>query len=138
MEKLPKSQDTLVLRTDFTNDSAWESLCTHLIRPVDDCSAYVQLHSNAQYDGITVAQILELNDTDVDNGPSFMFVVDATAIEHPEQAFLVIDLHDEPGRTFRAIPSVAGAVENNLSIGNMDFWEFADAVDADGIFRGFK
>jgi hypothetical protein len=67
-----------------------------------------------------------------------MFVVDAMAIEHPEQAFLVIDLHEEPGRTFRAIPPIAWAVENNLSIGNMDFWEFVEATDKDGIFRGFK
>ena len=28
-------------------------------------------------------------------------------------------------------------VENNLSISNMDFYEFADNADADGIFRGF-
>jgi hypothetical protein len=30
------------------------------------------------------------------------------------------------------------SVENNLSIGNMDFDEFANAVDKDGIFRGFQ
>jgi len=29
------------------------------------------------------------------------------------------------------------SVENNLSIANMDFSEFADNVDKDGIFRGF-
>jgi hypothetical protein len=30
------------------------------------------------------------------------------------------------------------SVENNLSLANMDFDEFADAVDAAGIFRGFE
>jgi hypothetical protein len=29
-------------------------------------------------------------------------------------------------------------VENNLSIANMGFEEFANAVDKDGIFRGFQ
>jgi hypothetical protein len=29
-------------------------------------------------------------------------------------------------------------VENNLSLFNMDFFEFADAVEADGVFRGFR
>jgi len=29
-------------------------------------------------------------------------------------------------------------VENNLSLANMDFEEFADSVDADGVFRGFE
>ena len=51
---------------------------------------------------------------------------------------LVIDLADQPGRTFRVIPSEMWSVENNLSLANMDFDEFADAVDAAGIFRGFQ
>jgi hypothetical protein len=38
---------------------------------------------------------------------------------------------------FRVIPSQMWSVENNLSIANMDFFEFADAVGDDGIFRGF-
>ena len=46
-------------------------------------------------------------------------------------------MYDEPGRTFRVIPSEMWSVENNLSIANMDFAEFADAVDEDGVFRGF-
>jgi len=29
------------------------------------------------------------------------------------------------------------SVENNLSISNMDFSDFADSADADGVFRGF-
>jgi hypothetical protein len=28
-------------------------------------------------------------------------------------------------------------VENNLSIANMDFQDFVDYVDLDGVFRGF-
>jgi hypothetical protein len=50
---------------------------------------------------------------------------------------LVVDLFEEPGRTFRAVPSAIQSIENNLSIANMDFWEFADNVDAAGVFRGF-
>jgi hypothetical protein len=30
------------------------------------------------------------------------------------------------------------SVENNLSIANMDFIDFAESVDEDGIFRGFS
>jgi hypothetical protein len=51
---------------------------------------------------------------------------------------LVVDLHDKPGRIFRVVPAEIGNVENNLSIANMGFDEFADAVDKDGIFRGFR
>jgi hypothetical protein len=49
----------------------------------------------------------------------------------------VVDLYAEPGRTFRVVPRETWAVENNLSIANMDFAEFADRADPDGIFRGF-
>jgi hypothetical protein len=29
------------------------------------------------------------------------------------------------------------SIQNNLSIANMDFEEFANSVDDDGVFRGF-
>jgi hypothetical protein len=35
------------------------------------------------------------------------------------------------------IPSQIQGIENNLSIGNMVFEEFATAVDERGVFRGF-
>jgi hypothetical protein len=60
-----------------------------------------------------------------------------TARSHPDLPILVVDLYDDPGRTFRVIPSEMWGVENKLSIANMGFEEFADAVDGDGIFRGF-
>ncbi len=67
----------------------------------------------------------------------FMFVVDRTSLTHPERPILVVDLYHEPGRTFRVIPAEAYSVQNNLSVRNMDFFEFADNVDSDGIFHGF-
>ena len=67
-----------------------------------------------------------------------MFVVDNITIAHEEQPVAVLDLWHQPGRTFRVIPSQMWSIENNLSISNMDFFEFADAVDDDGIFRGFR
>ena len=50
----------------------------------------------------------------------------------------MVDLWEQPGRTFRVIPTEAWGVQNNLPIANMDFSEFADRVDPDGIFRGFR
>jgi hypothetical protein len=60
------------------------------------------------------------------------------AVLQPDHPLLVIDLQGEPGREFRAIPSQIQAIENNLSIANMGFEEFAEAVDASGVFRGFE
>ena len=69
---------------------------------------------------------------------SYVIVADAVTMGAPEPSLLVVDLFEEPGRTFRAVPSAIQSIENNLSIANMDFWEFADNVDADGVFRDFK
>jgi hypothetical protein len=58
-------------------------------------------------------------------------------MQHEDFPILVIDLNDQRGRIFRAIPSTIQGIENNLSIANMSFFEFAGTVDSDGIFRGF-
>ena len=68
---------------------------------------------------------------------SFVFVVDREAVSNPEFPILVVNLRRDHGRVFRAIPSTIQSIENNLSIANMSFFEFANAVDADGVFRGF-
>ena len=65
-------------------------------------------------------------------------MVDREAVSNPEFPILVVDLLREPGRGFRAIPSTIQSIENNLSITNMVFSEFANAVAADGVFRGFR
>ena len=57
---------------------------------------------------------------------------------HPDHALLVLDLLEESaGGEFRAVPSAVQSIENNLSIGNMDFDDFATAAGDDGVFRGF-
>jgi len=69
---------------------------------------------------------------------SFVFVVDFVTIPRLDGPILVIDLYAEIGREFRALPRTIQAIENNLSIANMDFREFADNIDSDGIFRDFR
>ena len=68
---------------------------------------------------------------------SYLMIVDRETISHPEHPLLIVDLFEQPTRSFRAVPSATQAVENNLSLANMDFEEFAEAVDGDGIFRDF-
>jgi hypothetical protein len=38
---------------------------------------------------------------------TFAFIADRTPFTHPERLVLVVDLYDEPGRTFRVIPREA-------------------------------
>jgi hypothetical protein len=90
---------------------------------------------DAQYRNLSVAQLLTLLPLDYKH--SFLFVVDRETLSGPDFPVLVVDLHESAGRTFRAIPTQVQSIENNLSIANMDFEEFAEAVDESGVFRGF-
>jgi hypothetical protein len=135
MTQLPKTQHSLVLRTDFSDKCAWDSLCSAIRTPVGEFQAYVDCVSDPKYNGLSAEQLVGLNPQGT--GHRFAFLVDRTALEHPDHPILVVDLSDEPGRTFRVVPSAMWSVENNLGIANMDFAEFADAVGEDGVFRGF-
>jgi hypothetical protein len=138
-KQLPKTNNPLVVRTDFENQQAWKTLCKLIRAPVpapgDTFYAYVQFLEDVAFRGLGIEELLARVPGDYNH--SFLFVVDSIAISNPEFLILVIDLRGVDGRNFRAIPTAIQAIENNLSISNMDFSEFAAAVDEDGIFRGF-
>ena len=69
---------------------------------------------------------------------TFLFVVDRESTTKADHPIMVLDLAEEKGRTFRSAPAQIQAIENNLSIANMDFADFAGAADPDGVFRGFS
>ena len=66
-----------------------------------------------------------------------MFVGDARTFRDPDHPILVLDAGAAPVPSFRTVPGELWSVENNLSLANMDIEEFADATDADGVYRGF-
>jgi hypothetical protein len=138
MKPLPRTENSLVLRTDFSDDDGWASICKAIQKPSPlGFRAYVKCVSDPEYDGLTVEQLLALNPLSTDH--TFVFIVDQMALSHRDRPILVVDLFEEQaGRTFRVIPSEMWSVENNLSLANMDFEDFADIanMDAEGIFRG--
>ena len=131
----PATEHALVVRTDFTDDAAWEALCRTILEPVGAFRPYVDFVNDPAYDGSTTEHLLAHVPHASTN--TFMFIVDRTTLSLPHHPILVMDVDTEPGRTFRVLPSKLWSVDNNLSIANMDFAEFADAVDPDGVFRGF-
>lgn len=135
MKPLPRTENSLVLRTDFSNDAVWETVCLEIRKPVGEFRAYVDCVSDANYAGLNVEDVVALASKDKDR--TFLFVVDELTITSQEHLILVIDLCNEPGQSFRVIPLAMWSVENNLSITNMDFEEFADNSDSSGVFRGF-
>ncbi len=136
MEKFPHSENALVVRTDFSDAAAWESLCQAIIKPVGDFQANVEFLSTEEFDGLTPEQCPAMVPPHWNH--VFVFLADATTLSHPEHPILCVELSETPARAFRVIPSEMWSVENNLSLANMDWSDFADSVAADGIFRGFS
>ena len=137
MKQIPPTENPLVLRTDFSNQEAWEKICSQIQTPVGmfRFRANVEFLDDTEYAGLTKEQVLERIPKNYNH--TFIFIVDRTAISHLDHSLVVVDLYDGSGHEFRAIPSQIQAIENNLSVANMDFEEFAEAVDEDGIYRGF-
>jgi len=138
MAALPSPDDltSLVLRTDFSDDAAWDELRAVLRSEGAHRSAtYV---SDPTYAGVTIQTLV---DTDAaaseDDKLTYVFLADAVTMSDDERLLLAVDLEAEPGRTFRVQPAAFTDVSANLAIANMDFADFADATDASGTFRGF-
>jgi hypothetical protein len=133
VSELPHSHEAgVIVRTDFSSGDTWAAVMYAVTAPSDEgFLAYVQPVDDPAYRGLTADQLLALA------SGSYLFVADTVTMTHPEHPLLVVDLRAEPGRQFRATPAAIQGIQNNLSISNMDFFEFADAAGSDGIFRGF-
>jgi hypothetical protein len=136
MKNIPETRGTLVLRTDFSDEAGWEAICTAVEEPVGEFQAQVDFISDPAYKDLTVVELVELIPPSYNH--LIIFVVDHVSISSPENPIIVMDLSQKRDRTFRVIPLEMWGVENNLSIGNMSYYEFAASVDSDGIFRGFR
>lgn len=125
---------SLLIRTDFSDDDAWRSLVADAGKPYGPdgfMATFVPVDDEA-FEGLG-AEELSSHDGDA----YFVFAADGASMRGPDRTLLVVDRHHERGRSFRVVLAHAHSVENNLSLFNMDFFEFADAVAADGVFRGF-
>lgn len=135
---LPRPNDltSLVLRMDFTNDSAWASVQAALRSWEGDGSA--TFASDPQYVGVSPQELVDAETAASHEGKlTYLFLADATTMANVEHPLLALDLADEPGRTFRVPTRWYADVSTNLTIANMDFSEFANAVDGSGRYRGF-
>ena len=127
---------SLVLRTDFSDDAAWDAVCAE-IEAVEEFSTALFV-SDPRFAGVSVRALVEEDSAaDDDEKVFYVFLADATTMADGEHRLLAVDLADEPGRTFRVPPPWFSDISINLGIANMDFAEFADSVDGSGTYRGF-
>lgn len=144
-----------LIRTDFSSDAAWQRVVDQASRASDngdDADGYEPHLAPISDPGFesTTAEVLagawprechgyviladaqSMSEATAGSDDVTVLLVDLSADDEEEEEFGWIF-----GQTFRSVASEIAGIEANLSLANMDFSEFADSVDDDGIFRGF-
>jgi hypothetical protein len=136
---------TLLVRTHFGHDESWEQLKAAVRTPSEeDFLADVNFVEDRAFDGMDADGLIAQSGTDT-YGESVAFLADERTLISPDWPILVVNVgrpipgvdDDTDYTPFRVIASELWAVENNLNLSNLDWEDFADSVDDDGVFRGF-
>ncbi|MGW2256154.1 DUF6924 domain-containing protein [Kitasatospora sp. NPDC001660] len=144
----------LIIRTDFEDEAAWQAVVEEVSRPWGDCGEYeaeIHLVDDSAWAGAPLEAVV--TEVKRDEDLSVVFVADDTTMKSAHHALLALDLFYEdedldpmyyqelidspPAREFRTAPAAVHDVHANLSIGNMDFHEFAASAlaDPEGVLR---
>lgn len=134
--QLPEGE-SLLIRTDFSNDALWQSVLRSTGDEDEPFYPQFTVVDDRRFDGLTVDGLLQI----VPGDQFYVFVADRRTMEDPEHPLLVVDTgsaaaSDAGGQTVRVTQPGIESIESNLSISNMDFVEFVDAADSDGVYRG--
>ncbi|WP_432510893.1 DUF6924 domain-containing protein [Kineococcus sp. SYSU DK001] len=130
---LPADRGSLLIRTDFTHQLQWEALLNAVQTPSPN--GFVPSLSTIEHQRWAGASVADLAAA----APPYVLLVlaDATTLSSPEMPLLVLEVRDGAVRELRVAPQALASVENNLSIANMGWEDFAGSADPDGVFRGF-
>lgn len=136
--------DALVIRTDFSDNEAWNAVLEELRRPwgpEGEFPASVRVVDVPAWAGATADEVLAA----VNESWSVVFVADHTTMRSPLRALLALstgwedvstldpvyyqELIESPEpREFRTMPVAAHGVHIDLALGNVHFAEYAEAA----------
>ncbi len=132
---LPQGEATPFVRTDFSSDEVWRDvLAAASQESPDGFRAQIEPIDDEAFASANPSDLAALAERATDH--ALVIIADRVTMTDPDRTLLCVDPF-APDASFRVIPSELWGVENNLSVANMDFSDFASAVDADGVFRGF-
>jgi len=101
--------DAALLRTDFSDDRAWEAICAEARAPYGMFMASVVCVSDPAFEGLTPNQLLALTGS---YRHTFIFMADRRTITDPEHREQSLDLQHgfrgirRLGRSGRGVPGV--------------------------------
>lgn len=135
MRELPDHTASILVRTCFTRPDDWRRLQQAFVTPstgdgflpdLDEVDDPAWEHASPE-DVLAAAGELRV-----------VVVADERALSEPGFPALVLRREGRQVHRVRAIAAHMWAIENNLSLFNMDFEEFIRAADDDGVFHGFE
>lgn len=145
---IARGSRTPLVRTAFEDDAAWRTVAEALTGRSDQAgwdseeASLVDAVSDRRYADLDVARLAGAWPQDL---LAYAIVADAMTMKEVgarssvgRASVLYVDLTTERGDSFRSAVDQVPDIAMNLSIANMDFFEFADAVGPDGVFRGFS
>ena len=133
--QFPTSDRTPLIRTDFSHDEAWRRVVAAASSAsADGFQANLHVVDDDSFAGADPVAIAEAANRSSDF--ALLIIADSATMSDSEMPLLCLE-PSSPGERLRVVPAEVWAVENNLSLANMDFAEFAAAADPDGVFRGF-
>jgi hypothetical protein len=136
MAALPITDDSLLVRTHFGDQAAWQRLqAAALGENEDGFRAYLAVVDDDTLEGASWEQLRAAVLTAAQHA-SVLFIADEEAMRG-SQPLQVVDLSARGRPPFRCVADQLWSVENNLNLANMDWEEFAAAVDGQGVHRGF-
>jgi hypothetical protein len=137
MTGLPSTEASLLVRTDFTDSTAWEKTRAASLAENDDgFRAYLQVVDDPTF-GEATWQDLRRATLALEHCASVLFIADHAALagDHPIQ---VVDLSSASRSPFRCLAREVWGVDNNVNLANMEWEDFSDNVESDGVYRGFS
>jgi hypothetical protein len=131
---IPPDAQGLLIRTDFSDDAAWETFRKTLQRHLDDYRASMLFVSDRAHADLTPEGLARLAEGQEDL--AIAFLVDEETLGDPEYPVIAVDLADEPGQSFRVIAAEVFSVQTNVDLATTDFADFARAAGRGGVYRG--
>ncbi|WP_067895031.1 DUF6924 domain-containing protein [Nocardia vaccinii] len=142
---LPETAKAVLIRTDFSDQQAWEAC-----RSAIDASAMAAFDVSIEQDveilddpanrDITVEQLLALESLQ-DTDHTFVMLADRETMASSEHPILFLDLfEDQRGATIRVASAQMGEAIGNVDNGNITIEDYAAAARRAGdsaVFRGF-
>jgi hypothetical protein len=125
--RLPETDFSPFLRTDFTDDEAWQAL---LDQTGED---WVTVAADSSHRGLSAHELVALV-PETSRYP-VLVVADGVTFGSTERSLLLIDVLEEPGRTFRVKLDAFRSVIGNLAIENLSFDDYLTSLGDSDVHR---